>query len=560
MGASDIKRGAAFYGRALAVAVLAGGIAATWWNYHTSQQRHAREIMQVFAAESEAMRQSVSRQVDLFLEVLSSIGALQELSDRISADDFAEFSEKGMQFQRRLLRSYGFVQRVPHALRIEMQDRGESFIHILEPDAAGQFAPAATRPEYFPLVSQQPAGAFSFPVGLDLASLPGALDAIVSMDQRRGPAIARPLRIQNDQGHTGYLVFSPLYDRRTDKEGILSGFTFSILWPQEILDRALADVATRDVLVRFYDPDTMSSPASADPANASTIIKSPLIVADREWTFETQPSPEYLAARATQLPGLILTAGGAITALLAITIWIMAGRTERIERVVEERTRALKKSMQERLRLEHEIVEIGEREKQKIGHDLHDSLGQKLTGAVYLSRALTGHLPAHEEEARKQATHINEILKDAVAQVRRMARGLSPVELGQEGLAGALQRLAEETSQVYSINCVFHHADPAVVPPSRFAHHLYAIALEAVNNAVRHGKATEIVIELARNGGRGELKIDDNGQGFDPASTQSGGMGLRIMDHRSSMIDGTMAVRNKKAGGMEMACAFSLDA
>ena len=545
------NRGAAFYARLLAIVVLAGGIAATIFATRASRLRHEREVMRVFAAESEAMRQSVSRQVNLFFDVLASIGALQELSDRISAEDFAEFAAKGMQFQQRLLNAYGFVQRMPHALRVSMESGGGEFTSLLEPGPDGQFKPAGVRPEYFPLVSQQPEGALAFPSGVDIAALPGAFEAIVSMDQRRGPALARSLRLQDQQGSTGYFVFSPLFDRRLDETGFLSGFTVSILWPQVILDRALADVATRDVLVRFYDEDTR-----ADEASSPYTIRAEVQVADRAWQFETRASEEYLAERASVLPRVILLAGGAITFLLTSTIWLLAGRTERIEAVVAERTRELKDAIQERIRLEGEIMETGEREKQKVGHDLHDSLGQKLAGAVYLSRALARHLPEHDAEARTQAERINEILKDSVAQVRRMARGLSPVELGHEGLGGALQRLAEETSSVYGINCVFHHADGAPEPTAKAAHHLYAIALEAVNNALRHGKATEVVMELSREGERGHLVIEDNGSGFDPAATPGGGMGLRIMQHRAGMIGGNVEVTRRPEGGMMVTCSF----
>lgn len=553
---SASKRSAAFYARAFALAVLAGGVAVTLLAARASHQRHTRDVMHIFAAESEAMRQSVARQVQLFLEVLSSIGALQELSDTISADDFAELSEKGMAFQRRLLATYGFVQRVPHALRVEMQQRDAGLMRILETGANGAVVAAAERPEYFPLVSQQPPGALSFPDGMDVASLPGALETIVSMDARRGPAIARGLRIQDNSGESGYFIFSPLYDRRASEEGFLSGFTISILWPRQLLDRALADVAPRDVLVRFYDPETMDEPDAAD----AMAIKSPLNVADRAWTFETRPSDEYLAARASILPRVILLAGLAITVLLAATLWLLAGQTGRIENVVEQRTRDLKASMQERMRLEAEILDISEREKQTIGHDLHDSLGQKLTGAVYVSRALASRMAAHDEESRAQAAQINEILKDAVAQVRRMARGLSPVELGQEGLSGALQRLAEETSRIYNINCVFHHAGESFEPPRKSAHHMYAIALEGVNNAMRHGKATEVVLELSRHGDRGALMIEDNGRGFDPATTTSSGMGLRIMEHRASMMGGQLTVQRNAGGGTNIACTFPLPA
>lgn len=550
------KRSAAFYARLLALAVLASGITATVIAARNGRVRHQREVMRVFAAESEAMRQSVARQVNLFLDVLASIGALHELSDRISAEDFNEFAAKGMQFQRRLLQAYGFVQRVPHALRVEMQARPGQFVPFLDPESTGSFREAAVRPEYFVLVSQQPEGALGFPPGLDLAALPGALESIISMDTRRGPAIARFLRLQDREGGAGYYVFSPLVDRRIHEEGVLSGFVVSILWPQQVLDRALADVATRDVLIRFHDEAIPEETGVADVAAGALMVRATVPVADRTWRFETTASPEYLAARTTILPGVILVTGGAITLLLSITIWLLAGQTERIELVVGERTRELQASMQERMRLEGELLEIGEREKQKIGHDLHDSLGQKLTGAVFLSRALAKALGGHDAEACTQAERINEILKESVAQVRRMARGLSPVDLGHEGLGGALRRLTEEIMSVYGIHCVYHDEGDASALSAAMAHHLYAIALEAVNNAVRHGKAGEVMLELGVADGHGCLAVEDNGGGFDPAAVRAGGMGLRVMEHRATMIGGRMSVVRRPEGGMRLTCVF----
>jgi len=310
------------------------------------------------------------------------------------------------------------------------------------------------------------------------------------------------------------------------------------------------------VLVRFYDVSIESVSTEKKSSSRNFVIKNEIAVADRTWIFETTASPEYLQARQTILPGVILLSGGLITILLTMTIWQFSSRTREIEMIVNERTRELRESMQERMRLESEILEISDREKRQIGQDLHDSLGQKLTGAVFLSRALAEQ-PSHDEgSTRTQATRINETLKEAVAQVRRMARGLSPIELGQDGLSGALHRLAAEISDIYGISCLFHQADSTFLPAGKNASHLYAITLEAVTNAIKHGGASEIVIELSGKDSRYQLVIEDNGKGFDPTSTQNGGMGLRIMQYRASMIDGTVEVRKRPEGGTEVVCVF----
>ncbi len=550
--------------RFLAATVLIGGIAASLFASRVSHSRHEQEVRRVFEAECVSMRNMVMRQIDQFFDVLDSIGQLHDLSDQISERDFAEFTAKGMSFQKKILGGYGFAQRMPHELRSVAESGDGSGFQLLEADSSGAFKPASFRPEYFPLVYQFPSDALGFPTGADLASLPGMPESINAMAQHAGPALARTIRLQSPEGSTGYIALSPLY--QAGGTPMLSGFTISVLWPQQILERALSDFATRDVLVRFYDPTMHQTPAGGTEPGSIEYSEA-IAVADATWRFEARPSAEYLAARTSALPSLILASGGSITLLLSMTIGLIAGRTRRIEKAVAERTRELKdankllsEAMHERMRLESEILEIGEREKQMVGQDLHDSLGQKLTGAVFLSRALATHLKSGDLEAGAQATRINEILKESVAQVRRMARGLSPVDLGEDGLGGALQRLADEISSVYGITCILHHAEELPAPSSKTAHHLYAVAMEAVNNAVRHGQSKEIVIEWSRYDGQGRISVEDDGVGFNPDSTQRGGMGLRIMKYRAAMIGGHFDVTRRPSGGMHVICTYPMNA
>ena len=554
------NRAATRLARGMALAVLVGGVASTWLAARVSRERGDSETAQVFAAECAAMRNAVSRQLSLYFDVLESIGKLHELSDTISRESFDEFTQKGMQFQKRVLSSYGFVQRIPHDIRAALAEKGDGALSILDRAPDGSTRSADARPEYFPLVYQNPANALGFPLGLDLAGLPGLPAAILAMNERMGPAVATAMQVQDRAGRTGYYAFSPLFQMTREGRAIFAGFTISILWPQQILETALENTAVRDVLVRFHDPQTAA--ANARDEAAGLAITETIEVAGTPWTFEAVATPEYLEAHRSRLPAVILAAGLAITALATATLVLLANRTRRVEELVRQRTRDLEQAnvklsdaMQERMRLESEILDISEREKQQLGHDLHDSLGQKLTGAVFLSRVLGGQLVGADEATREQASKMTEVLKDSVAQVRRMARGLSPVELGKEGLAGALHRLTEETSTVYGISCLFHRVGD-LHPSAKAAHHLYAIAMEAVNNALKHGGAKEIVVELAATDRGGRLSIEDDGRGFDPAAPGQTGMGLRIMQYRAGMIDGHATIAPRPEGGMIVECEF----
>ena len=190
--------------------------------------------------------------------------------------------------------------------------------------------------------------------------------------------------------------------------------------------------------------------------------------------------------------------------------------------------------------------------------NLHDSLGQKLTGAVFLSRTLATRLADAGGEERDSAERINELLKDALGQVRRLARGLAPVELSEEGLANALQQLAADTRETYRIECAFHAEDNGRVRDNKASVHLFHIAQEAVNNAVRHGKPSKILITLAAGtGDGGRLAVEDNGAGISVETKPNQGMGLRIMNYRATMIGGSLDIQRRKGGGVIVTCRFN---
>ena len=287
-------------------------------------------------------------------------------------------------------------------------------------------------------------------------------------------------------------------------------------------------------------------------------------MADHAWTFRCTASPDYLQAHRTHRPELILLIGLAITWLVTIELLLLARRGRKIEQIVQARTTdllaakaMLEREMSERMRLESEILEISSREKLRVGQDLHDSLGQKLTGAVFLSRTLATKLADAGDEERDSAEHINELLKDALAQVRRLARGLAPVELDDEGLANALQRLAADTRETYGIDCAFHAEDDGRVSDNKASVHLFHIAQEAVNNAVRHGKPGRILITLAAGAGDGgRLVVEDNGAGIPGEAERGQGMGLRIMHYRAAMIGGSLDIQRRRDRGAVVTCRF----
>jgi signal transduction histidine kinase len=207
--------------------------------------------------------------------------------------------------------------------------------------------------------------------------------------------------------------------------------------------------------------------------------------------------------------------------------------------------------------LEREVLEVSNREQQRIGNDLHDGLGQELTGIALLLRGLENRA---EREAPALSPSIEEVallVNDAIFTTRALARGLSPVTFDRGGLSNALDGLAKRLSAMFHID-VRCAADESIDGglESANALHLYRIAQEAVTNAAQHGQAGNVRISLRADGERGLLRIEDDGGGFNPASQQSKGLGLRIMRYRAQMMAGSLRIESARSRGTIVSCWF----
>jgi signal transduction histidine kinase len=208
----------------------------------------------------------------------------------------------------------------------------------------------------------------------------------------------------------------------------------------------------------------------------------------------------------------------------------------------------------ERLRLEREVLETTERERQRIGQDLHDSLGQQLTAASLAINGLITTLESAAPALAPQAENLAWQLRKSIAEVRVLSHGLAPVPLEDDGLMHALHELAEATSRSTGVRCAFECPQPVRVPDSTLAGHLYRIAQEAVNNALKHAAPREIRIGLERHAERLVLEVDDDGEGLANTPVPGDGIGHRVMRHRALLIGGTFEIGSSPAGGTRMAC------
>jgi PAS domain S-box-containing protein len=210
----------------------------------------------------------------------------------------------------------------------------------------------------------------------------------------------------------------------------------------------------------------------------------------------------------------------------------------------------------ERRRLEQELLSVTEQERRRIGQDLHDGLGQMLTGLGLLSQNLARQLEKKGIEQAEDAAEITELLREADQYARDLARGLTPVDLDASGLLTALQRLANNAERLFGLECDFKASGEPLVHDSTAATHMYRIAQEAVSNAVRHGGAHALDIALAAGQDHIRLRIQDDGEGFAPGEHDGPGMGMRIMNYRARIIGGTLEVHSQPGHGTTITCTL----
>ncbi len=220
---------------------------------------------------------------------------------------------------------------------------------------------------------------------------------------------------------------------------------------------------------------------------------------------------------------------------------------------------AVERDMTERNRLQRELLEVGARERRRLSHTLHDSLGQQLAGIAFLCKVLESDLQEKDPDSASAAHEISTLVGDAIEQTRALAKGLAPLHDKPESLASSLRELADGVSRLYRIPCRCDLDENAVVQDISVADDLFNIAGEAVNNAIKHAAPSQITVRLKRVGNRIELIIEDDGKGIDPDNGGSG-MGLQIMAYRADSIGGGFEIVSPASGGTRVICSVSQDA
>ncbi len=214
----------------------------------------------------------------------------------------------------------------------------------------------------------------------------------------------------------------------------------------------------------------------------------------------------------------------------------------------------------ERRRLENELLEITEKERRRIGLDLHDDLGQKLSGIALMTKGLELKLAKVQPDQAQDAERIHNLVQEAMNHASDLAHDLATLDSGHADLAAALRHLAAHARELFGISCRFTLEgeipvlDPAVVKQ------LYKIAQEAVTNAIKHGKAKRVVISVANSSDKLVLAAQNTGLPFPDLRSKTTGMGLRIMNYRANLIGASLEIKAAgPRGGTIVTCSMPVE-
>jgi PAS domain S-box-containing protein len=232
---------------------------------------------------------------------------------------------------------------------------------------------------------------------------------------------------------------------------------------------------------------------------------------------------------------------------------------EKLEQRVKERTADLEAEIVERQKLEKQVLECRDNEQRRFSQDLHDGLGQCLTGVLFHVLALERDLVADRSRFASAASQIAELVNQSINQAHDLAHGIDPVPLRPDGLMCALEELVRGPGHGSPAKCSFQCQEPILLEDSGVATHLYRIAQEAISNAIKHSKASQIEVRLERQSGFSALVITDDGVGISEGPNRRLGSGLNIIKFRAGLIDAALDVKSTLGNGTTVRCTFNSD-
>jgi signal transduction histidine kinase len=213
----------------------------------------------------------------------------------------------------------------------------------------------------------------------------------------------------------------------------------------------------------------------------------------------------------------------------------------------------LQEEIRRRRHLERQMLNVAEQEKRRLSLELHDGLGQHLAGVAFVARGLADAVHAGKTPEVSEIDWLLRLMNEAVTRTRSLARGLWPASLERGSLGDSIRRLAEDLESIYGISCAVQiDEEPAIASPAA-AYHIFRIAQEAANNAIKHAQARRLEFRVERMGNDIEISVLNDGVSIDPSKLAGAkGIGVAGMHLRADAIGGTISIEPRPAGGSEV--------
>lgn len=221
---------------------------------------------------------------------------------------------------------------------------------------------------------------------------------------------------------------------------------------------------------------------------------------------------------------------------------------------IREMSRARESAQAAELRAgeaERHILSISEETQQRIGQELHDDLGQQLTGVAFMSQVLTQKLKQKHLDEEQDAAKITRLVNDAVSKTRRLAQGLYPVESSASGLREMLAQLCADFEEIYPVACELVYDESCDLDEPEVVINLFRICQEAINNAIKHGHASKISVTVVKTSAGNIIEISDNGTGLGKQGVEKkSGLGMHTMRYRAQLVGATLDIDSNTSGGV----------